>query len=520
MEDEVRATAKRRKLKHNMEDIRPPPMSGGLSRPISPPARRNVGRVAKTIDSPFQLTTIQDLPPALNKDAISLNDVLGDPLIAECWEFNYLHDIEFLMNAFDEDVRGLVKVNVVHGFWKSEDQQRQNLEEQASKYKNVTLRTAFMPEMFGTHHSKMLVLLRHDSTAQIIIHTANMIAFDWANMTQAMWRSPLLPLLPKPALPESTQMGRGAKFKVDFLNYLKAYDTKRIICKPLIEQIVKYDFSEIRAALVASVPGKQGIETDSKTLWGWVGLKEVLKSIPVSNEESEVIIQISSIATLGPTSKWLEGTLFKAMSTSRGSLTKPPSFKIIFPTPDEIRRSLNGYASGRAIHTKIQSTQQVKQLAYMKPYFCHWAGDGPQHSSSSSTASVREAGRKRAAPHIKTFVRFADAQKTSIDWMLVTSANLSKQAWGEATNMAGDVRICSYEIGVMVWPELFGDNVKMVPTFKTDSSTPVAAQADVVVGARLPYDLPLVPYGKDDLPWCATSSYAEPDWTGQGYKVE
>ena len=105
--------------------------------------------------------------------------------------------------------------------------------------------------------------------------------------------------------------------------------------------------------------------------------------------------------------------------------------------------------------------------------------------------------------------------------MLVTSSNLSKQAWGEATNALGDIRICSYEIGVLVWPQLFDEKATMVPTFKSDMpSTDIGKHGDgLVVGARMPYDLPLVPYGKDDEPWCATSSYPEPDWLGQSYNI-
>jgi tyrosyl-DNA phosphodiesterase-1 len=138
-----------------------------------------------------------------------------------------------------------------------------------------------------------------------------------------------------------------------------------------------------------------------------------------------------------------------------------------------------------------------------------------------TSVPVSDAGRKRAAPHIKTYIRFADREKKSrIDWMLVTSANLSKQAWGEAPNAAGEVRICSYEIGVLVWPELFGDNATMVPTFKTDTPPPGARKdGELVIGARMPYDLPLVPYAKDDVPWCATSSYNEPDWMGETWNV-
>jgi tyrosyl-DNA phosphodiesterase-1 len=32
--------------------------------------------------------------------------------------------MDFLMAAFDQDIRHLVRVHVVHGFWKREDQSR------------------------------------------------------------------------------------------------------------------------------------------------------------------------------------------------------------------------------------------------------------------------------------------------------------------------------------------------------------------------------------------------------------
>jgi tyrosyl-DNA phosphodiesterase-1 len=367
----------------------------------------------------------------------------------------------------------------------------------------------------------MLIVIRHDDTAQVIIHTANMIPFDWTNMSQALWRSPFLPLLPeKSELEPPGPIGSGSRFKTDLLNYLKSYDTKRTICKPLIEQLSKHDFSAIRAALVASIPGKQEVDGSQETSWGWLGLKNVLKWLPVRGSEPEIVVQVSSIATLGGTDKWLDKTLFKVLGASKNVATSKPKFRIIFPTADEIRRSLNGYRSGSAIHTKIQSAAQAKQLQYLKPLLCHWAGDGAQHSSAASSASIFDAGRKRAAPHIKTYIRFSDKERNSIDWKLVTSANLSKQAWGEAPNAVGEIRICSYEIGVLVWPELFGEKARIVPTFKSD--TPPANSkndGELVVGARMPYDLPLVPYTKDDVPWCATSSYTEPDWMGEMWNV-
>jgi tyrosyl-DNA phosphodiesterase-1 len=103
--------------------------------------------------------------------------------------------------------------------------------------------------------------------------------------------------------------------------------------------------------------------------------------------------------------------------------------------------------------------------------------------------------------------------------MMVTSANLSRQAWGEAQNAAGESRVSSYELGVLVWPELFGDKATMIPTFKADTP-PLTGKCELIVGARMPYDLPLVPYTKEDEPWCATKAYQELDWKGMAYRLE
>lgn len=110
-----------------------------LSHPISPPRKK--ARLPEAIPtaslepvqparykSPFELTKIKDLDEDSNVDTVTLHDLLGDPLISECWDFNYLHDIDFLMSHFDQDVRSLVKVHVVHGFWKREDESRIQLQ--------------------------------------------------------------------------------------------------------------------------------------------------------------------------------------------------------------------------------------------------------------------------------------------------------------------------------------------------------------------------------------------------------
>lgn len=119
--------SKKQRLTDSRDETSSPRLES-LSRQISPPPTKRQPSTPIRISPPFQLTKIRDLPASSNQDAVSLPDLLGDPLISECWEFNFLHDIEFLMKHFDEDTRHLVKVHIIHGFWKREDPNRLSLQ--------------------------------------------------------------------------------------------------------------------------------------------------------------------------------------------------------------------------------------------------------------------------------------------------------------------------------------------------------------------------------------------------------
>lgn len=364
----------------------------------------------------------------------------------------------------------------------------------------MELVNAYLPDPFGTHHSKMLVLFRHDDRAQIIIHTANMISKDWTNMTQAVWRSPLLPPSSVPLNVGPHAIGSGLRFHTDLRTYLLAYEKK---LQRLVDQLALYDFSDIRAAFLGSAPSRQ-ILSEAKpalqTSFGWLGLQQVLSSVPaqpkkVPRKRPHIVLQVSSIATLGAVPTWLSH-FQSALSRSRTSQqllnTSRPYFSIIFPTAEEVRTSLDGYESGQSIHIKVQSAQQQKQLQYMHPLLCYWKRPFSLAPSASATEVQGEAQRGPAAPHIKTYIRFSDDAHNSIDWALVTSANLSKQAWGDVVNKQGEVRVQSYETGVLVWPALFKDEsgqdceVDMVPTFGKDmpESSEYSDAPDVRVTAQ------------------------------------
>lgn len=111
------------------------PSLTSLRASISPPSLRSAKSVANLnvtepqvepitpgtiLSSPIKLTRIRDLPGALNKGCLSLSKIVCDPMIAEIWEFNYMHDLDFLMSNLDPDTKDLMKIHVVHGYWKAE----------------------------------------------------------------------------------------------------------------------------------------------------------------------------------------------------------------------------------------------------------------------------------------------------------------------------------------------------------------------------------------------------------------
>ncbi|DAA74940.1 TPA_exp: Uncharacterized protein A8136_2358 [Trichophyton benhamiae CBS 112371] len=450
--------------------------SGSPRKPESPSGPGLPSR-QKIIPSPIQLTHIRDISDSTgyNEGCIKLRDILGDPMIKECWQFNYLFDVDYIMGQFDRDVKDLIQLKIIHGSWKKEAPNRIAIDDACKRYPNAEAVVAYMPEPFGTHHSKMMILIRHDNLAQVIIHTANMIPRDWGNMTQAVWRSPLLPLSQSQVDDTCGVFGSSARFKRDLLAYLEAYNNKTI--NILIRQLRRYDFGAVKALLIASVPTRLPVkefDSNRRTLWGWPALKDAIGSIPIDRSSSQ--------------------------------------------------------AQNPHIIVQVRDAEDPK-------------------NSDPATKSdrVREAGRRRAAPHIKTYIRFSDSDMNSIDWAMITSANLSTQAWGAGANTQGEVRICSWEVGVLIWPDLFREEnieecsdssltnyVKMIPCFKRNvpsekplqtsenDSTKVTLHSDATnmtrVGLRMPYDLPLIPYTPQEVPWCATAVHREPDWMGQTWE--
>jgi tyrosyl-DNA phosphodiesterase-1 len=102
-----------------------------------------------------------------------------------------------------------------------------------------------------------------------------------------------------------------------------------------------------------------------------------------------------------------------------------------------------------------------------KPYLVQWI-------------PVRKRGN--GMPHIKSYcggpsLRRKSSSSYTIPWILLTSANLSKAAWGILQKNNSQLKIAHYELGVLIRPEYYANkelfsNTPNHPILGVNGSTP------------------------------------------------
>ncbi|XP_061602938.1 tyrosyl-DNA phosphodiesterase 1 [Cololabis saira] len=420
----------------------------------------------------FYLNKVTGLDRKYNAGALHIRDILS-PLfgtIKESVQFNYCFDIAWMVKQFPSEFRDR-PVLIVHG---DKREAKARLLQQAQPFPHVRFCQAKLDIAFGTHHTKMM-LLWYEEGFRVIILTSNLIRADWYQKTQGMWMSPLFPRLPEGS---SASAGESPTFfKRDLLEYLASYRAPEL--EEWIQRIGEHDLSETRVHLVGSSPGRY-VGPDMER-WGHLRLRKLLRdhTNPLPGEERwPVIGQFSSIGSMGPDkSKWLCGEFQRTLSTlGKSSLRPDPSMHLLYPSVDDVRTSLEGYPAGGSLPYSVQTAQKQ---TWLHSFFHRWKADAT--------------GRSHAMPHIKTYMR-ASPDFSQLAWFLVTSANLSKAAWGALEKNGSQVMVRSYELGVLYVPSDF--NLK---TFPVDRNPfPVSSSSS---GFTVPFDLPPTSYSPKDQPW-------------------
>uniref|UniRef100_A0A8C5EGC7 Tyrosyl-DNA phosphodiesterase 1 n=1 Tax=Gouania willdenowi TaxID=441366 RepID=A0A8C5EGC7_GOUWI len=428
----------------------------------------------------FYLNKVTGLDRKYNSGALHIRDVLS-PLfgtLKESAQFNYCFDIAWMVKQYPSEFRDR-PVLIVHG---DKREAKARLLQQAQPFPHVSFCQAKLDIAFGTHHTKMM-LLWYEEGFRVVILTSNLIRADWYQKTQGMWMSPLFPRLPEGC---SASTGDSpTHFKRDLLEYLSSYRAAEL--DVWIQRIKEHDLSETRVYLIASTPGRY-VGSDMER-WGHLRLRKLLydhtKPIP-GDEKWPVVGQFSSIGSMGlDKTKWLEGEFQRTMTTL-GKASHRPS-----PPMQLVHCSLPFRSpTGGSLPYSIQTAQ--KQL-WLHSYFHRWKADST--------------GRSHAMPHIKTYMR-ASPDFSELAWFLVTSANLSKAAWGALEKNNTQIMVRSYELGVLFVPSAFN-----METFPVDKN-PFPCSSSVS-GFPVPFDLPPTCYSPKDQPWIWNIPYNQaPDTHG------
>jgi tyrosyl-DNA phosphodiesterase 1 len=178
---------------------------------------------------------------------VGLSDLLdGD--FSQCLLTNYMYDMAWLFGACPR--LHDVPVVLVHG-----ERDRAAMAAECRGFPNVTLVAPRLPIPYGTHHTKMMVIV-YATHVRVVICTANFIAIDWNNKTQGVWTQDF-PLAQAAASPSSSSPAHPSSssvvdFERDLIDYLSTLGTAVV---DFCGQLRRFDFSAAEVALIPSVPG-------------------------------------------------------------------------------------------------------------------------------------------------------------------------------------------------------------------------------------------------------------------------
>ncbi|KJH42428.1 Kae1-associated kinase Bud32 [Dictyocaulus viviparus] len=409
------------------------------------------------------ITSINILPDKYNVDAFHLSELLQIIQPQLSIHFNFMIDLDWLIRQYPTSCRESPIFCVVGEKMGTDKRTGANYSLQdvaAHNFKNVSIFGASLPIPFGTHHTKLSIFDCEDKL-HVIVSTANLIESDWNEKTQCFYYAC--------GNTDGNRPVSTSEFAADLCTYITEYRIPDVSF--WIDRIRNCDFSHVLDRLVFSVPGYH--QADRLHKFGHPSLARFLRNRPTPNPDARrlFLAQCSSIGSLGDKSdSWLRPQFSRSLQGDQISYSS--RLFLIYPCVEDVRNSLEGYSAGDSLPYQ-QST--AKRQPWLREIMCKWRSD--------------QWGRTKAMPHVKTYTEIIDGIP---QWVLITSANLSKAAWGDLQKNRTQLLVRSYELGVLI----------------TDSTR-----------LKLPYDYPVARYSSTDEPWICDTSYLKSDSHGKQWIV-
>jgi len=335
---------------------------------------------------------------------------------------------------------------------------------------NFQIHVPKLLDRYGVHHTKM-VLLEYTKGLRVAVFTNNFIKEDWTWKVQGIFVQdfPFFDTVEHAAAVAAKKRNKdhlGPYSQTMFGPVLSNYLQIVGVCG-WGDLIPKYDFRAARGALIPSVPGS--FSNSSLNLFGHMRLRFLQsKSANETTESATLCAQVSSFGSIDETflNDLKDSMLGKQLSKNSSQAPTNVRLTIAWPSQETVRTSNQGWGAGNSLCMSLKN-----QKGFL---FGQVGGATKQvHSYLVKWKPVNDVENRNATPHIKTYCGGPTLRRRSpreeeedekedthdsiecwqVPWVLLTSANMSKSAWGTLQNKQTVLKISHYEMGVLIRPE-------------------------------------------------------------------
>lgn len=290
----------------------------------------------------------------------------------------------------------------------------------------------------GSSHSKIMVLIYPDFL-RLVITSCNMMDIDTV-FGDNHWYIHDLPKL------SSRSRLEPSSFEAGLLSHLQALSTPDVFLDSIRGM---YDYSNVQAHLVTSVPGVQaGIKAENH---GLLRLRRIVQDLDLKlpeKESGELRLEICAASIGNLNAKWLNGFYDCALGKDKIAVASEgcvvPKLRLFYPTVGDVKRAhkdAQDAASNIGCHTRPwdSAPDDVKKI------FHHYESKDTGRLFHQKIILAYNPKDDKAAPY----------------FVYVGSANLSQSAWGalendsmkkanEGTCKTKLVKMSNFECGVVI----------------------------------------------------------------------